>query len=83
MLTYLNNLWIAFSALINVLFFNGSPIESFSSRCYSEPRPKTMWLINKIIFWQNNHCRGAFAHDMQMAVDAIEKAKNKEIFRLP
>jgi hypothetical protein len=83
MKSYLNNLWIAFSALMNVLIFNGSPIESFSSRCYSQPRPKAMWLINKICFWQNNHCRGAFAHDMKMAVDAVQSAKDKGIFRLP
>jgi len=81
MLNYFNNLWIAFSTLINVLVFNGSPIQCFSSRCYAEPRPKTMWVINKIIFWQNNHCRGAFAHDLRMAETFIQDAKNRNIYR--
>jgi hypothetical protein len=78
---YLKNLWIAFSALINVLVFNGSPTQSFSSRCYSEPRPKAMWLINKIWFWQNNHCRGVFAHDLRMAEALIQEAKDRGIYR--
>lgn len=81
MLKYLNNVWIAFSTLINVLVFNGTPIQSFSSRCYAEPKSKTMWAINKIVFWQNNHCRGAFAHNLRMAEALIQAAKDKGIYR--
>lgn len=81
MFTYLNNLWIAFSTIINVLVFNGSPIQCFSSRCYSEPRPIAMWIINKIVFWQNNHCRGAFAHNLRMAEELIQSSKDNGTYR--
>lgn len=24
-----------------------------------------VWCINKLFFWQDNHCRGAYAHEVQ------------------
>lgn len=81
MKSYLNNVWIAISQLLNVVFFGGVPNESISSRSYREPWSKSMWVINHIVFWQNNHCRGAFAHNLRMFEQYIQDAKDKGIYR--
>jgi len=81
MKSYLNNIWIAISQLLNVVFCNGSPSESLSSRAYRQPWNKVMWLFNHIVFWQNNHCRGAFAHNLRTFENYIKEAKEKGIYR--
>jgi len=81
MYSYLKNLWNAFSQFLNVLLLNGSPNESLSSRAYAEPWPKTMWIINKVFFWQNNHCRGAFANELRLSEEYVRKAIEKGIYR--
>ena len=78
---YLNNIWIAISQLLNVVFCNGTPNESLSSRAYRQPWNVTMWFFNKAIFWQNNHCRGAFSHDLRTFEAYIQAAKDKGIYR--
>jgi hypothetical protein len=78
---YFNNIWIALSQLLNVVFCFGNPNESLSSRAYRQPWNIVMWIFNHIIFWQNNHCRGAFAHDLRMFEDYIQSAKDKGIYR--
>ena len=78
---YLNNIWIAVSQLLNVVFCNGMPNESLSSRAYREPWNKVMKLFNFVVFWQNNHCRGAFAHNLRIFEQYIQDAKDKGIYR--
>jgi hypothetical protein len=34
-----------------------------------------MKIINTIVFWQNNHCRGAFHTDRDWATAYLEKCK--------
>ena len=74
---YLRNIWHAFSQFLNVLLLNGATNECLSGRCYSMPWRIPMAIINTLVFWQNNHCRGAFNNDLQYAKDLIEKSKQK------
>lgn len=53
------------SRWLNVVFLQGNVNESISARSYRLRDTSKAWytsykVINKIFFWQNNHCRGAF-----------------------
>ncbi len=63
----IGNLWSAFSQILNVLILNGHPNESISGRCYRENWSSAESFINKIFFWQSNHCRGAYNNDRDWA----------------
>jgi hypothetical protein len=60
-------LFSATSQWFNVLLLNGQPNESISGRCYRESWITSMMIINKIFFWQNHHCRGAYMKDIEWA----------------
>ena len=60
----LNQLWLAIDQLANVLL-GGYADETISSRAWRS-QSKKRWsimvsVINTLFFWQNNHCRGAYA----------------------
>jgi hypothetical protein len=46
----------AFSRFINALL-GGSELESLSAKAYKSGKYA---FLNKLFFWQNNHCRGAY-----------------------
>jgi hypothetical protein len=69
----LSGLLNACSQTLNVLLLNGHPNESISGRCYREPWPRAMKIINGMFFWQNNHCRGAYRADVQWAREYLAK----------
>ena len=64
---YIAKLWSAFSQFLNVLLLNGHPNESISGRCYGEPWPLAMKVVNRVFFWQQNHCKSAYMSDIRWA----------------
>ena len=42
----------------------GKPDETLSARAWREKRKPLIALINGFFFWQNNHCRGAYAQEL-------------------
>jgi hypothetical protein len=64
---YLSGIWSASSQWFNVVVLFGHPNESISGRCYREPWPRLMSLINKMFFWQVNPCKSAYTNDLKWA----------------
>jgi hypothetical protein len=68
MTEYLKNIFLACNYFVNALL-RGQPNETLSSRAYRmQQKPQPYWhglaaCINCIFWWQNNHCRGAYAGD--------------------
>jgi len=63
---YFINIAASISQFFNVLVFNGHPDESISARCWREDR-EIYKVINKIFFWEDNHCRNAHMMDINRA----------------
>ena len=66
---YAKSVGIAADQLINAVL-GGWPDETFSARAYRlgvlDGRAgwrRVVWVINKLFFWQRNHCRGAYAKE--------------------
>lgn len=73
---YLGGLLSAFSQLFNVIFLLGHPNESISGRSYREDWASMKW-INRLFFWQVNHCKSAYTNDLKWSknyLDAHEKS---------
>ncbi len=67
--TYAKSVGIAADQLINAVL-GGRPSETLSVRAYrlgvlgGDTRwRRVVWVINKLFFWQRNHCRGAYAKE--------------------
>lgn len=80
--SWFKRLWAACSQLTNVVWFNGSPNETVSARCYRQgvlngnPGWYRLYLIvNALAFWQSNHCRGAYHTDVLFARAVMEQEK--------
>ena len=71
MKSYLHNLIISMSQLINVIF-RGKPDETLSARAWREQRKLLVTMINSFFFWQNNHCRGAYAQEIERKHQHVE-----------
>ena len=71
MRAYLLELALAFDHFLNAVL-NGSRYESLSSRAYRmEVKDQPYWghmakAINRLFWWQANHCRGAHAREAQI-----------------
>jgi hypothetical protein len=74
---YIAHLWSAFSQFLNVLLLNGHPNESISGRCYGEPWPRTMKIVNWLFFWQQNHCKSAYLNDVKWAKSYLAETERK------
>ena len=64
---YAKSVGIAADQLINAVL-GGRPSETLSVRAYRlgvldgrRGWRRVVWFINKLFFWQRNHCRGAYA----------------------
>lgn len=58
---------IAFDQLVNTLF-GGWADETISARAYRKSvagKPALANLINRIFYWQSNHCRGAWRDEIE------------------
>ncbi len=73
---YFFGLWSAASQMVNAII-GGHPNESISGRCYGAPWPRFMAVVNKLFFWQVNHCRSAFTSDLTWAKGYVTKAKER------
>lgn len=67
------------SAGINVVFYGGSPDETLSGRSYrmGDILGDTEWLarrkkIDRLFFWQADHCRASHAEDVAFARSILE-----------
>jgi hypothetical protein len=61
----------AVSQLLNVLFLNGDANESISGRAHRSEW-KAANLINKLIFWEPDHCYWAYMTDLSRARELIK-----------
>ena len=68
---YAKSVGIAADQLINAVL-GGWPDETFSARAYRigvldgrKGWRRVVWFINKLFFWQRNHCRGAYAKERE------------------
>jgi len=63
------------SRAINAYFFDGDVNEMFSSRVYREGW-RCEKMLDRIFFWHNHHCRGAFLWERRKNV---QKEKTKSV----
>lgn len=73
----------AISQLGHAVLFGGSPNITISARCYLE-RQKPIWriayrVINRIFFFQEDHCRDSWASDVKFAREALLKLEATQI----
>lgn len=57
----------ALSQFFNAWVFRGDPNECISGRCWREQRLWAVRLINRLFFWQENHCKEAWERDNSWA----------------
>lgn len=82
MLDYLGRVFSAFSQLANAVLLNGHPNESISGRCYRE-QWRCERLVNSLFFWQQRHCRGAYASDRQWAIETSRLPERSPVEQPP
>lgn len=67
----LDNVTDAISQLVNTLFLphpHGTDAnETVSGRCYRQGWYRAERIINAIVFWVPDHCRGAYEKDLDRA----------------
>lgn len=59
------------SAFFNVWWFNGNPDESISARCWREERKTAIKWIDRVFFWETDHCKNAHLIDYDHARELI------------
>ena len=78
--TYLLNILISFDQIVNVLFL-GQPDETISSRAWRCKDANSFWnvmhsLINKLFFFQQQHCFKAYLAELnrkQIQLEILKK----------
>lgn len=70
---YLDNAFRSMSQAVNCVVFLGDSQESLSARFYRENWSIGIKIINAVFFWQNHHCRGAYAKDLAWAKSYINQ----------
>ena len=78
--TYILNILISFDQLVNVLFL-GQPDETISSRAWCCKDANSFWkvmhsLINKLFFFQKEHCFKAYLAELnrkQIQLEILKK----------
>ena len=63
------------SQILNVIFLNGDPNESISGRCWREQRMTAVKWINRLFWWQYQHCRSAYQTDLERSKQYLERAR--------
>lgn len=70
-MSYLTRVAAWLSQGINCVLLNGSPDQTVSARAYLnkdiEPWTSAYHFINKLFFWQNNHCKKSYEADVSFA----------------
>jgi hypothetical protein len=75
-LIWLTSIFALISQSLNVLILFGHHDMTISARCYIN-RKKKYWrtaykVVNKIFFFQENHCKVSFQSDIDFAKEVIE-----------
>ncbi len=78
---WLSHICSVLSNLGNVIIFNGHPDESICARCYREDRVWAVKILNKVVFWEGDHCYKAHISDVEHALDLLERAPKEEVAR--
>lgn len=75
MLDYIGGIAAWLSRGINCALLSGNPDMTVSARCFinrDRPRWRTGYrAINRIFFWQDDHCRASFRSDVVYAVAVL------------
>jgi hypothetical protein len=79
-LNYFINIGEIISQAGNAIFLAGNPNMTISARCYlARNHPKWGWcykVVNKIFFWQEDHCRSSWVSDIVFARKALFELEN-------
>lgn len=70
------------SRWVNYHLLGGKPNQMVSSRAYVEHWPRTECFINRLFFWQDNHCRQSFIWEVifeKANQGATRKAQEKTV----
>jgi hypothetical protein len=75
MLSYFIRIATLISQAFNTIFLLGIPDMTVSARCYLN-KDKPYWrvaykYINKVFFWQKNHCKESFDADIKYAQEVM------------
>ena len=74
---YIMGVWSATSQWFNVVLLLGHPNESISGRSYREPWPLAHKLINKLFWWQVDHCKSAYNNDLKWAKEYLAQDERR------
>jgi len=70
-------LFVLMSQIGNALLLYGNPDETISARCYrNKDNPywgKAYLGVNKVFFWEENHCYESHLKDQHFAKELIKK----------
>lgn len=55
---------IGVDQLVNIAFWDGEPDETISARAYREKRLRLMWELDRLFFWQSEHCRECYQWEL-------------------
>jgi len=75
-MSYFWNILEAISQLAHAVFLGGNPNITFSARCFLERNKNKYWAwgyktLNKVFFWQEDHCRSSWVEDIVFARKAL------------
>lgn len=56
----------------------GHPKESISARSWREPWPRVVAVINRVFFWQGNHCQQAYESSVHWARQHLDQHQHRE-----
>jgi hypothetical protein len=72
---YITSIWSVSSQFVNVLLLLGHPNESISGRAHRESWEAKKY-INKMFFWQVDHCKSAYTNDLKWAQAYIDQHRS-------
>lgn len=75
--SYYVRLFDATSQWLNVFLLNGDANESISGRSFREDWKVTEKIINKLIFWEPEHCKLAYYSDLARAKTMVYEEESK------
>ena len=75
-MSYLTRVSAWLSQGINCVLLNGSPDQTVSARAYINQKEKYWGIaykwINKLFFWQGNHCKASYQVDINFAKSILK-----------
>jgi len=81
MLNYFINIATSISQFGNTIL-GGNPDMTISARAYLNKENPKWWVVyatmNKVFFWQDNHCYESHLDDIKFAKEILESLKNKK-----